>query len=93
MRTESGSLPERIGKQTHNLYNPMLVSHPNGKKEYLSEDWAFCERARRLGYQIWGDLDIPLGHSGAVTINGSKGEGLTKALIRQTRRMFNRYYH
>ena len=87
------NLPERLGKQTYNLYNPIVVSHPNGKKEYLSEDWAFCERARRLGFKIWGDLNISLGHSGTMTINGAKGDDLTKALIKQSREVFNLYHY
>ena len=86
------SLPERFGKQTCNLYNPIVVAHPNGKKEYLSEDWAFCERASRLGFKIWGDLTVALGHSGTVNINGAKGDDLAKALIKQSRSVFNRYH-
>jgi GT2 family glycosyltransferase len=32
--------------------------------EYLSEDYAFCYRAARLGYKIWADSSIKLGHIG-----------------------------
>ncbi len=34
--------------------------------EYLSEDWAFCDRARHSGFNIWvlGDLDLEIGHLG-----------------------------
>jgi hypothetical protein len=28
------------------------------------EDHWFCERAREVGYEIWCDLDIPIGHIG-----------------------------
>ena len=31
---------------------------------YLSEDWAFCERARQHGYKIWLDPGVRLGHVG-----------------------------
>ncbi len=34
------------------------------KKEYLSEDFAFCERARKIGYQIYAESTIKLGHQG-----------------------------
>ena len=34
------------------------------KKEYLSEDFSFCERARRLGYKIYAEPTIKLGHQG-----------------------------
>lgn len=32
--------------------------------EYLSEDYAFCYRAKRIGYKIWADSTIKLGHIG-----------------------------
>lgn len=34
------------------------------KGEYLSEDWAFDQRAREKGYQVWADPTIKLGHLG-----------------------------
>ena len=34
------------------------------KGEYLSEDFAFCNRAREEGYRIFADPFIKLGHSG-----------------------------
>lgn len=32
--------------------------------EDLSEDWYFCDKARELGYSIWCDTTIKLGHVG-----------------------------
>ena len=32
---------------------------------YLSEDYSFCQRARELGYKIWLDPRIVLGHIGS----------------------------
>jgi len=34
------------------------------KKEYLSEDFSFCQRAIELGYKIYADPSISLGHLG-----------------------------
>ena len=34
------------------------------KKEYLSEDFGFCQRSRELGYKIYADPRIKLGHQG-----------------------------
>lgn len=34
------------------------------KEEYLSEDFAFCERARNEGYKIYAEPNIKLGHAG-----------------------------
>ncbi len=31
---------------------------------YLSEDWAFCQRARDAGFDCWLDPSIRLGHMG-----------------------------
>lgn len=44
-------------------------SHPftcglDERKEYLSEDYAFCWRARKAGLTIWADPSIKLGHVG-----------------------------
>lgn len=36
----------------------------DGKWLYLSEDWAFCERARDLGFKVWLDPSIWLAHAG-----------------------------
>ena len=33
-----------------------------GIQQYLSEDYAFCERARKIGYEIWCHTKIPLLH-------------------------------
>jgi len=34
------------------------------KKEYLSEDFSFCFRASELGYKIYADPTISIGHAG-----------------------------
>lgn len=36
----------------------------DGKYHYLSEDWAFSERARQLGFKVWCDASIILEHMG-----------------------------
>lgn len=36
----------------------------NGKWIYLSEDWAFCQRARELGFKVHCDFGTKLGHIG-----------------------------
>ena len=35
---------------------------------YLSEDWAFCERARQCGFTIWCDPSIILQHRAVVSV-------------------------
>lgn len=36
----------------------------DGQMVYLSEDWAFCDRAKDLGFKVWLDPSIFLGHKG-----------------------------
>ncbi len=85
------NLPSRFKKKTYNLYNPMVFKHPNGKTEYLSEDWAFCERARRIGFRIWGDTNVSLGHMGRVSMVGKNGKELIDALVNQSKDIFSLY--
>jgi hypothetical protein len=40
-----------------------------GGFNYLSEDYNFCELARSLGFKVWIDPSIRLGHLGQVPIN------------------------
>lgn len=47
------------------LFLPMLSPpRANGRPEYLSEDWSFCERARNLGFPMYLDLQPRLTHAG-----------------------------
>lgn len=41
-----------------------VKAHDGGKVEYLSEDYAFCGRARELGFGVWADLRAQLTHHG-----------------------------
>ncbi len=44
------------------------VIEPDGVAHWLSEDWAFCERARQMGRKVWADQSVILGHQGQVTL-------------------------
>lgn len=60
-----------LGKQ----YEPMLYSvfdcYIDEAGHYLSEDWAFCRRAKKLGYLMWCDSRVKLNHIGNYTFNGN----------------------
>jgi hypothetical protein len=43
---------------------PMTVAREDGTHWYLSEDYAFCERARRAGHPVIADTRIRLQHVG-----------------------------
>ena len=37
-----------------------------GTRRYLTEDWMFCSRAMALGYKVWADTTVELGHIGTA---------------------------
>lgn len=41
----------------------------DGVWEDVSEDWYFCEKARKLGFSVWCDTTIKLGHIGPYEYN------------------------
>lgn len=44
------------------FFDTMTIEEAPGVFHWLSEDWAFCERANQLGIQVWVDPTIRLGH-------------------------------
>lgn len=47
------------------FYLPMVAKNDDGTPIYLSEDWAFSERARRVGYPSYANLAVDVVHCGA----------------------------
>ncbi len=41
----------------------------DGKHSWLSEDWAFCERALEAGFKVWVDTRVKLDHIGEKVYN------------------------
>ncbi len=51
------------------FYSTMLSQDPTMSEDYpilLSEDWAFCERARKAGYSTWLNTNVRLTHFGVT---------------------------
>lgn len=46
------------------FYLPMVIPNEVEGNYYLSEDWAFCHRAKEAGFRTWLDPSIRLGHVG-----------------------------
>ena len=46
------------------FYMPFCIPWEGDGYLYLSEDWAFCQRAKQEGYTCWLDPSIRLGHYG-----------------------------
>jgi hypothetical protein len=47
------------------FYLPMVGENEQGEPMYISEDWAVCERARRVGFKVYVNPAIRLAHIGA----------------------------
>jgi hypothetical protein len=56
------------------FFLPMVISSGGGHV-YLGEDFAFCERARRCGFQIFADTSIRLQHIGIYGYSWEDTEG------------------
>jgi len=63
-RLELPTCNTRFGKPIVPYFLSLIVPDGDGHW-YLGEDFAFCERARRCGYQIWADTSIRLWHFGS----------------------------
>ena len=48
------------------FYMPFTIPWEGDGEMYLSEDWAFCQRAKDAGFKVWLDPSIRLGHLGQV---------------------------
>jgi hypothetical protein len=46
------------------FFLPMTQEQPQGYIEYLSEDWAFCQRVQDCGMEVWLRSDTSVGHMG-----------------------------
>lgn len=49
---------------------------------YIGEDFLFCDRARELGYEVWIDPTIKLGHVGLEEFAGAFGEDYLYPLMK-----------
>lgn len=49
------------------FYMPYVIEWPVDGYMYLSEDWAFCQRAKDAGFKVFLDPSIRLGHVGSYT--------------------------
>ena len=56
------------------LGNPFGIGFgPTGREE--GEDLSFCRRAQKLGFKVWADPTIPLGHIGKIAYTRQNYEG------------------
>lgn len=48
---------------------------------YMGEDYLFCDRARAIGYEVWIDPTIKLGHMGVQEYEGDFGRDILYPMI------------
>ena len=48
---------------------------------YMGEDFLFCDRARELGFEVWIDPTITLGHMGVQEYTGNYGEDILYPMV------------
>ena len=59
---------EAIKKQRPDDYNTWFDFDPAPDGIY-SEDFTFCRRVKETGFRLWGDCDIPTGHTKDMLLN------------------------
>jgi hypothetical protein len=60
---------------------PALFDFKLTEEGYMGEDFLFCDRARELGFEVWVDPTIALGHMGVQEYTGRFGEDVLYPMI------------
>ncbi len=55
---------DHTGRGMWPFFQPFPQDQPEGYTEYLSEDFAFCQRVQDLGMEVWLRADTSVGHMG-----------------------------
>lgn len=71
---------KRCGKEVPALFDFKLTD-----EGYIGEDFLFCDRAREIGYEVWIDPTIALGHMGVQEYTGHFGEDILYPMVGQNR--------
>jgi hypothetical protein len=67
---------DNSGRHLHAVFDFKVT--PTG---YIGEDFLFCDRARELGYEVWIDPTIKLGHMGVQEYEGDFGRDCLYPMI------------
>ena len=60
---------------------PCLFDFQLTEEGYMGEDFLFCDRARDLGFEVWVDPTITLGHMGVQEYTGNYGQDVLYPLV------------
>ncbi len=66
---------ESFGKPLVPYFMPLVHHDPERGVWYLSEDYAFCQRARDAGFRIFADSSLRLGHVGSYVYSWEDAGG------------------
>jgi hypothetical protein len=74
--------PEWVYKdQRSDRMIPCLFDFKLTEEGYIGEDFLFCDRARELGFEVWIDPTIKLGHMGVQEYEGCFGTDVLYPMI------------
>lgn len=68
---------KKVGDEVTAFFDFALVDG-----QYIGEDFLFCDRARELGYEVWIDPTIKLGHMGIEEFAGAFGDDYLYPLMK-----------
>ena len=68
--------PKQESPNLYNLFDCMIEPETG---VYLSEDFTFCHRFRRIGGKIWLDTESRLRHEGALEFHGRPSVEMTRS--------------
>lgn len=60
---------------------PCLFDFELTEEGYIGEDFLFCDRARELGFEVWIDPTITLGHMGIQEYVGNFGDDVLYPMV------------
>jgi hypothetical protein len=60
---------------------PALFDFKLTAEGYMGEDFLFCDRARELGFEVWVDPTISLGHMGVQEYTGNFGNDILYPMV------------
>lgn len=60
---------------------PCLFDFQLTEEGYMGEDYLFCDRAREIGFEVWVDPSISLGHMGVQEYMGDYGRDVLYPMI------------
>lgn len=60
---------------------PCLFDFMQTEEGYIGEDYLFCDRAREVGFEVWVDPTIKLGHMGVQEYDGDFGKDVLYPMV------------